>query len=105
MQTQVERRTSRRFRLALPLIATFPQHGSLRAYTRDVSSRGVCFSCPAPVVVGTKLQFIMTLPSEITLSAPIRVQCSGHVIRTEDQEGCPEISVAAIIDRYDFLAD
>jgi hypothetical protein len=105
MQTQVERRTNRRFRLSLPLIAKLPERGDIRAHTRDVSSRGVCFSSPAPLPVGTALQFIMTLPSEVTLSIPLRVRCSGHVIRTEDQQGRAEVTIAAVIDHYDFLAD
>ena len=105
MHTQVERRSQRRFRLTLPLVARHPERGSIRAYTRDMSSRGVCFSFPAPIATGAKLKFVLTLPPEVTLSTPIRIQCTGRVVRTEERENSAEITVAAIIDHYDFLAN
>jgi hypothetical protein len=86
-------------------MARLPGHGNVRAYTRDVSSRGVSFSSPAPLPAGAKLQFVMTLPSEITLSVPMRVQCAAHVIRTQEQDGRSDVTIAAIIDQYEFLAD
>jgi hypothetical protein len=45
----------------------------------------------------------MILPAEITLSDPIRVRCSGSVLRVEktgDQQG-----VAVAIRKYDFVGE
>ena len=77
----------------------------MHAHTRDVSSRGISFYFPTPLEVGSKLHLIMTLPPELTLSAAIRVQCNGHVIRIEREAERNGFTIAAVIDHYDFLAD
>jgi hypothetical protein len=104
-RAQVERRGSRRFRLSLPVQTEHSEQGTLYAQTRDVSSRGICFYSPTNLAVGSTLTFTLTLPPEVTLSAPMRVQCISHVVRTEPQNGNPGVPVAAVIDHYDFLAD
>jgi hypothetical protein len=45
----------------------------------------------------------MILPPEITLSEPIRVRCSGRVLRV-DKSG-HEQGVAVAIDKYDFVSE
>jgi hypothetical protein len=45
----------------------------------------------------------MTLPSEITLTDPVRVHCSGRIVRVERNEH--EHGVAVAIDRYDFVGE
>ncbi len=103
-QPQVERRATRRFSLRLPVAVKHPVQGDVSAYTRDVSSRGICFYIPTPLEVGAHLEFTLTLPPEITLTEAIRVRCSARVVRVEHAEG-EGVAVAAVIDRYEFLAD
>jgi hypothetical protein len=50
---------------------------------------------------GNTIDFVMTLPSEITLSDPVRVHCSGRVVRVT-QAGV-EQGVAVAIEKYDFV--
>jgi hypothetical protein len=45
----------------------------------------------------------MTLPTEVTLAAPIRVRCTGKVLRVTRAE--QEQGVAVAIDKYDFVSE
>ena len=105
VQVQPEKRTSRRFALSLPLVVKHPQKGETPAHTRDVSSRGICFYIDTPLEVGSDLQFTLTLPPEVTLTDAIRVRCYARVVRVDPGPEGVGIAVAAIIDRYEFLAE
>ena len=104
-QPQIEKRATRRFSLDLPIAIKFLDNGTyeVSGHTRDVSSRGVFFYLNSEIAVGASIQFVMTLPSEITLTDPIRVQCNGKVVRV-DKSG-REQGVAVAIDKYDFVRE
>ncbi len=89
-KAQTEQRSTRRFSLDLPITVKFP-----------VSSRGVFFYMNANVEEGNSIDFVMTLPAEITLSDPVRVHCSGRVVRVT--EAGDERGVAVAIEKYDFV--
>jgi hypothetical protein len=95
----------RRFSLDLPISVRFLDTGKseLSAHTRDVSSRGVFMFLETEIAVGAPIEFVMTLPPEITLSEPIRVRCTGKVVRV-DKAG-QEQGVAVAIDKYDFVSE
>jgi hypothetical protein len=102
-QPQTEKRSTRRFSLELPVTVVDSERSVATAQTRDVSSRGVYIYLDSEIAEGVPLEFVMTLPTEITLSDPIRVRCSGRVLRVEkngDRQG-----VAVSIERYDFMSE
>jgi hypothetical protein len=101
VQPQVERRTTRRFPLNLPVAVKRSGEGVIFAHTRDVSSRGICFYMSKPASVGEVIEFTLTLTPEITLTEAIRVRCHGRILRIE---GTDAPAVAAVIEHYDFLA-
>jgi hypothetical protein len=76
----------------------------IEAQTKDVSARGVYFYVPEAVEEGVPLEFMLTLPPEITLTESIRVRCRGRAIRVEPAVSSGKTGVAAIIDDYQFLA-
>lgn len=103
-QPQPEKRATRRFFLDLPIAVKFLDNGTyeVTGHTRDVSSRGVFFYLDSEIAEGTGIEFVMTLPSEITFTGPIRVHCTGRIIRvTRDGKGQ---GVAVAIEKYDFIA-
>jgi PilZ domain len=102
---QPEKRATRRFSLDLPISVKFLENErrDLAGHTRDVSSRGVFMFLDAELTVGSAIEFVMTLPPEITLSDPIRVRCTGKVLRI-DKAG-QEQGVAVAIDKYDFVSE
>ena len=102
-QPQPEQRSMRRFALQLPVDITFLHDGTseVTGRTRDVSSRGAFFYVQSEISEGTPIEFVMTLPPEITLAEPVRVHCAGKVIRVDKSGG--EQGVAVAIEKYDFV--
>jgi hypothetical protein len=69
-QPQPDKRNIRRFTLDLPISVKFLDSRSreLAGHTRDVSSRGVFMYLDSDISTGGPIEFVMTLPPEITLS-------------------------------------
>ncbi|MBZ5630447.1 MAG: PilZ domain-containing protein [Acidobacteriia bacterium] len=103
---QREQRSTRRFSLRLPVTVKFSDGSTEKtAHTRDVSARGICFYMDAAVTEGSEIEFTLTLPPEITLTESIRVHCKGKVVRVEPQAAGGRVGIAAVIERYEFLAE
>jgi hypothetical protein len=104
MENSVERRASRRFTMMLPLtVRTSGPEGGIerQGQTRDVSFRGLYFLIDADFEPATTIEFILTLPREITRAGDVHIRCFAQIVRVEphnDRRG-----VAARIDRYEFL--
>ena len=103
--TDMERRASRRFNMNLPLTIRF-ETGSFKvqqeARTRDVSFRGLYFVIDSAFQTGMPVEFVLTLPKEVTMAGDVHIQCYGTVVRVEDFEN--RRGVAARIDRYEFVS-
>jgi uncharacterized membrane protein len=82
-----------------------PRRGEVSTYSRDVSSRGICFFLDTPIAVGADLRFILVLPPEVTLTTALRVRCIARVVRLDNNPAGAGFTIAAVIDRYEFLAD
>ncbi len=96
-----DKRSTRRFALKLP-VKVEGQNPHV-AHTRDVSSRGICFYTDEKFESGSDLCFTLTLPSEITMTDPIEVFCSGRVVRVEEVPN-GKLTVAAQIHQYQFVS-
>jgi hypothetical protein len=70
--------------------------------TRDVSFRGLYFTVDSQYESGAPLQFVLTLPKEITMAGDVNILCYAQVVRVEPQ--AEAVGVAAKIDRYEFLS-
>jgi len=103
MEQSTERRTSRRFTMALPLTvrSAGPSGNEWRGQTRDVSFRGLYFLIEADFTPGSPIEFILTLPREITMAGDVNIRCFAQIVRVEPHNG--KRGVAARIDRYEFL--
>jgi hypothetical protein len=103
-EPQQEKRAARRFALRVPVTVSRDNDGSSEsAQIRDVSARGICFYLDSAVTQGSPIGFTLTLPPEITLTESIRVQCRGRVVRVEDSSDAGKVTVAAVIEEYEFL--
>ncbi len=102
-----ERRTSRRFQMNLPLVVRFPEPEGAKdertCQTRDVSFRGLYFMIEREMAPGAPVEFVLTLPKEITMAGDVHIRCQGRVIRVEKPQPDNKVGVAAIIERYEFL--
>jgi hypothetical protein len=104
MENSIERRASRRFTMTLPLtVRTNGPEGGIerQGQTRDVSFRGLYFLVDANFEPGTSIEFILTLPREITMAGDVHIRCFGQIVRVEPHNG--RRGIAARIDRYEFL--
>lgn len=103
MEQASDRRASRRFTMSLPL--RIRPHNSkkteLPGFTRDVSFRGLYFLVDAAFEAGNEIEFVLTLPKEVTLSGDVNIRCFGQVVRVEPHD--ERRGVAARIERYEFL--
>jgi len=99
-----ERREARRFTMSLPM-RVFPREAKgreLDAHTRDVSYRGLYFLAEADFKVGSEIDFVITLPQQVTQSTDVNIRCVGEIVRIEPVEnGCK--GIAARIARYEFV--
>jgi hypothetical protein len=101
---QSELRRTRRFAMKLPVTVKMPQGdvSSKAAETKDLSARGVFFYLDTHVNPGSNIEFVLTLPPEITLTESIKVRCLGKVVRVDKGEG-EQVGIAAAIDQYDLV--
>jgi PilZ domain len=104
MEDGVERRAARRFSMTLPLKVRFSTGDSISekpGETRDVSFRGLYFMIEAAPEAGSSIEFVLTLPQQITLAGDVHIRCYARVLRVEPHNG--RRGVAARIERYEFL--
>ena len=99
-----ERREARRFTMSLPM-RVFSRESKGRemdAHTRDVSYRGLYFLADANFQVGSEIEFVITLPQQVTQSGDVNIRCLGEVVRIEPTEN-GRAGIAAKIARYEFM--
>src|SRR5580700_74542 len=105
MNDVVELRAARRFSMMLPLKVRFTAGDGVTekdGETRDVSFRGLYFLIePATPNAGSSIEFVLTLPQQITLAGDVHIRCYARVLRVEPHNG--RRGVAARIERYEFL--
>jgi len=104
MANGIERRASRRFTMALPLLVRSSDsegEAERSGKTRDVSFRGLYFTIDTRYESGTSLELVLTLPKEITMAGDVHIRCFAQVVRVEPLNG--HCGVAARIHRYEFL--
>lgn len=102
-----ERRTARRYELSLPVVVRTPVQEAEphNGRTRDISTRGVYFTIDENVSPGTELDFMLTLPAEITRGTEVFIRAHGKVVRVDrtDEDGVERLGVAAVIQKYDII--
>lgn len=99
-----ERREARRFTMNLPLrvLPREPKDHELTAHTRDLSYQGLYFLTEASFEVGNEIDFVITLPQQVTQSTDVNIRCQGKIVRVEPTEN-GRVGIAAKIGRYEFL--
>lgn len=79
-----DRRGSQRFKISAPVTVIAGEH-EIPAYTRDLSNRGVYFylALADSALIDRDFEFMIDMPSEVTLSASCRIRCRGKLVRKE----------------------
>ena len=105
--TANERRISQRFRISAPVTVIAGEH-EITAYTRDLSNRGVYFylALSDSALIDRDFEFLIEMPSEITLAASCQIRCRGKLVRKEvTSRNLTGAGVAAEILDYSILRD
>jgi hypothetical protein len=104
MPDGADRREARRFNMTLPirLLLQNSQPQELPAQTRDVSYRGLYFLADAALQLGSPIDFVITLPQQVTRATDVNIRCHGQVVRVEPSNN-GHVGIAAKIERYEFL--
>src|ERR1700704_4921491 len=104
MSDGADRREVRRFTMNLPMrvLPSEAKGRDLNAQTRDVSYRGLYFLADANFKVGSEIEFVITLPQQVTRSGDVNIRCLGEVVRIEPAEN-GRAGIAARISRYEFV--
>jgi hypothetical protein len=103
-----DRRVARRYELSLPVLVRAGEKQATDArngQTRDISTRGVYFMIDQDLSPGSALDFMLTLPAEITRGTEVFIHAQGKVVRVEGQAQMGEggIGIAAVIEKYDII--
>lgn len=103
-----ERRAARRYELSLPVVVRTPVQERVEprnGQTRDISTRGVYFILDQDLAPGAELDFMLTLPAEITQGTEVFIHAQGKVVRVDrkEEEGRQRVGVAAVIQKYDII--
>ncbi len=104
MADGAERREARRFTMSLPM-RVLPREAKgheLDAHTRDLSYRGLYFLTDAKFEIGNEIEFVITLPQQMTQAGDVNIRCLGEVVRIEPTEN-GRVGIAAKIARYEFV--
>ena len=102
-----ERRGSQRFKISAPLTVIVGSY-EISAYTRDLSNRGVYFylGLTDSALIDNDFEFLIEMPSEITLTSSCRIRCRGRLVRKEmTTKTLTGAGVAAQILDYSILRD
>ena len=104
MSDASERREARRFNMNLPMrvLSREAKGQELVAHTRDLSYRGLYFLAEADFEVGNEIEFVITLPQQVTQSGDVHIRCQGEIVRVESTES-GRVGIAAKIARYEFI--
>jgi hypothetical protein len=104
MSDGADRREARRFNMTLPLrvLPHEPRGQELTAQTRDVSYRGLYFLAETKFPIGSEIEFVITLPEQVTQSGDVNIRCLGQIVRVEPTSN-GRMGIAAKIERYEFM--
>jgi hypothetical protein len=101
-----ERRAASRYNLTLPVeirvASNVAVEGSISVKTRDISTHGFYFNITQEFAVGTKFEFSITLPIEITGAAQVNISGKARAVRVEEtgESHSGWSGVGAIIESY-----
>lgn len=97
-----ERRAARRFRMRLPVtVRSYDGRAvTLNGMTLDISESGIFFYLATRPREQAPIEFMVELPSEVTMTNPMRATCKGRVVRVVADEISDGFGVAATIEGF-----
>jgi len=102
----MDRRKQQRTPIQIPvkIRSQHPNVPELDAVTRDLCNSGIFLYSQSALEVGTKLELVLMLPSELGLGPGGWTLCQASVVRVERSDG-KRVGVAASLDRIELLPE
>ncbi len=77
---------------------------SSNAESLNISDSGLLFTMQSPIAIGTMIELAFVMPGEVTGGLPMKVRCTGRVVRLI-HEGMEEgkSGIAAEIQRFETI--
>ncbi len=97
---RANRRKTPRLDIHIPVSIEL-QRGAVFGVTRDLSAGGIYFYIDQDLAEGSRIDFIVTFPPELTMAKSLRVRCTSQVLRTDSTPN--GYGIAAQIQRFEFL--
>jgi c-di-GMP-binding flagellar brake protein YcgR len=103
--TQAQQRKHPRFQLTFPIRVRpqTPAAPPVDAATENISATGIYFKLSEDCQVGSKMQWELTLPPQLSQGEKVQVRCEGRIVRIAEMESSGRKGVGATIDRYEFI--
>ena len=102
MSNDIERRRTRRIAVSVPIRTTNPALGNVVGVTRDLCLAGAFFYIASDSwKVGASIEYVLELPSEVTLADPLAVLCTGRIVRVEQL--ADKAGIAVQIESFSIL--
>lgn len=101
-----ERRTARRYDLALPAAIRVPieiEGVSLTGKTRNISTRGVYFTINSELSAGAELDLMMTLLAKVTGGIEVLLRSTGQIVRVDQRPGIARVGVAVVFGSHEIV--
>jgi len=102
-----DRRTARRFDLAIPVKFEQPAADATEPMgcTREISRSGLYFTTDAAPAPGSVLTLTLTLPGSLTGGDEVLVEVMARIVRVEPADAANDgrIGVAARIEHYEIM--
>ena len=73
---------------------------TLNGLTQDISESGVLFFISSRPREHAPIEFVLELPSEVTMTDPMRATCKGRVVRVIQDQLSDGFGVAATIEGF-----
>src|SRR2546427_12156681 len=88
MSDGADRREARRFTMSLPMRVLSPvaEARELGAEARGGSYRRLYFLADAKLKIGSEIDFVITLPEQVTQSIDVNIRCQGQTVPVEPPE-------------------
>ncbi len=102
-EPEIERRHSARLPRAIDVMVRTKDGAQHQCVTRDISSGGIFFYCPAALVENSSIDLLVALPPELNAGTTHWVRARATVIRVEGSDG-PEQGVAAKVELFYLLS-
>lgn len=97
-----ERRSAVRFPVTQPITVIPTGQWQTGGFTRNISSEGILFYTTSKIDVGTQVEMLLLLPTEL-FAEGLRARYEGRVVRLQEEPKSGHFGVAVALNRVQIM--